>query len=390
MQRRTVLKAIAAATGTIWAGTDSLRAQAQKQTVKIAFIGPLSGGNSAAGVGGRNSAELAVRLRNANPASKYTYQLVTLDDECKPNVGIQVATRAATDRHIVAGVTHYCSAVAIAAVDVYHRFKLPVVVWGAILPAITYGNDYREIHRVNGSMLDETRVATQFLTGLGYKKWVIVHDTTDYGNGLLRFFKERMAEGNAQLAGTFGVGADQQDFSAELLKIKEIQPEVVVFAGLTPLGVRIRAQMERLGVNVQFAGVSGIMSASYLEALSPTAEGTIAFHNGAPAESLPGGRLFVEEYRKAGFSDPAEPYGPYAFVAADLIMAAVERVGPDRAKVREILNGTRNYDTITGPITFDDHRHHSVASTKYVAQDGHWVRWEDSQYASGQRRLKGL
>lgn len=366
-------------------------AQAQsKETIKIAFIGPLSGGNSAAGVGGRNSAALAVSLRNDNPSSKYKYELVALDDECKPNVGIQVATRAATDRHIVAGVTHYCSAVAIAAVDVYHRFGMPAVVWGAILPAITYGNDYKEIHRVNGSMLDETAVATDFLTKKGYKKWVIVHDTTDYGNGLLKFFQQKIAKTDGQIIGTFGVGADQQDFSAELLKIKEAKPQIVVFAGLTPLGVRVRSQMERLGVNIQFAGVSGIMSTSYLEALGPTAEATIAFHNGAPAETLPGGKKFVDDYQKAAFKDPAEPYGPYAYVAADLIMAAIEKVGPDRKKVLEVLNATKGYPSIAGPITFDDHRNNSVASTKYVAQDGRWVRWEDSEYASGKRQIKSV
>ena len=40
----------------------SLAANA-KETVRIAFIGPLTGGNSAIGLGGRNSADLAVRLR---------------------------------------------------------------------------------------------------------------------------------------------------------------------------------------------------------------------------------------------------------------------------------------------------------------------------------------
>ena len=65
-----------------------------KDTVKIAFIGPLSGGNSATGVGGRNSAETAVRVRNEKGDSKYNYELVALDDECKPNVGVQVATRS--------------------------------------------------------------------------------------------------------------------------------------------------------------------------------------------------------------------------------------------------------------------------------------------------------
>src|SRR5450830_553279 len=97
---------------------------AAKDTVKLAFIGPLSGGVSANGVGGRNSADLAVKLRNADPKSKYNYELVSLDDECKPNVGVQVATKVAADNSIIAGVTHYCSAVAMATVDVYHKFGL--------------------------------------------------------------------------------------------------------------------------------------------------------------------------------------------------------------------------------------------------------------------------
>jgi len=65
-----------------------------KDTVKIAFVGPLTGGNSAIGLGGRNSADLAVRLRNADAKSKYHYELVVLDDECKPDAGVQVATKA--------------------------------------------------------------------------------------------------------------------------------------------------------------------------------------------------------------------------------------------------------------------------------------------------------
>src|SRR5262245_57780233 len=88
-----------------------------KDKVKVAFIGPLTGGTAANGIGGRNSAELAVKLRNADPKAKYEYELVVLDDECKPNVAVQVATKAGADRGIVASASHYCSVAAIAAVE---------------------------------------------------------------------------------------------------------------------------------------------------------------------------------------------------------------------------------------------------------------------------------
>ncbi|MCH7692422.1 MAG: ABC transporter substrate-binding protein, partial [Proteobacteria bacterium] len=97
-----------------------------KPKVKVGFIGPLTGGTSSNGIGGRNSADLAVRLRNADPKAKYEYELIVLDDECKPNIGVLAATKLGANKDVIAAATHYCSAVAITTVAVYHKFGLPI------------------------------------------------------------------------------------------------------------------------------------------------------------------------------------------------------------------------------------------------------------------------
>ncbi len=362
-----------------------------KDVVKIAFVGPLTGGNSAIGLGGRNSTDLALRLRNADPKSKYTYQLVTQDDECRPNVGVQVATKVAADNSIVAGVTHFCSAVAMGTVGVYHRFGMPAVVWGAVLPEITYGNDFKEIHRVNGTMINQNDVAAKFMAGMGFKKWVVIHDTTDYGKGHNKYFSQFLGKSGGQIVGTFGVTADQQDFTAELTKVKELKPDVVYFGGLTPIGIRIKSQMDKLGIKAVFEGTSGIKSAAYHDGLGKElAEGSLSFIEGAPWEKLPGGLNFIAKYNQAKYNEPPEAYGPFAFAAATLIMDAIETVGPDRKKVRATLNATKDADTIIGKVTFDDHRQNIVPLiSKYVVQDNKWVLWEDSEYATKKRKLPG-
>src|SRR5215475_9558907 len=108
-----------------------------KDKVKVGFIGPLTGGVSANGIGGRNSTDLAVRLRNADANAKYEYEMVALDDECKPNVAVQVATKMAADREVIPAATLDCSTTAIYTVDNYHKFGFPVIVWWAMLPYIT-------------------------------------------------------------------------------------------------------------------------------------------------------------------------------------------------------------------------------------------------------------
>ncbi|MFL5380235.1 MAG: branched-chain amino acid ABC transporter substrate-binding protein [Myxococcales bacterium] len=362
-----------------------------KDTVKIAFVGPLTGGNSAIGLGGRNSADLAVRLRNADAKSKYHYELVVLDDECKPDAGVQVATKAGSDRSIVAGVTHYCSVVAMATVDTWHRFGLPVIVWGAVLPDITYANNYKEIHRVNGTMINQNDTNAKFITERGYKKFAIIHDTTDYGKGHDRYFTEFVKKHGGEVVIDLGVTADQQDFTAELTQIKATKPQVLYFGGLTPIGVRIRAQMDKLGLDAQFDGTSGIVSDDFIRGLGPLAEGVVAFREGAPAEKLPGGKSFLDQYNKQNYPNPPEAYGPFAFAAASLLMDTIEKVGPDRRKIMGELANVKGRDSIVGTITFDDHGQNTVpAITKYVVQDGKWVLWEDSEYASGKRKLRGL
>ena len=361
-----------------------------KDKVKVGFIGPLTGGVSVNGIGGRNSADLAVKLRNADPKAKYEYELVVLDDECKPNIAVQVATKMAADKEIIAAATHYCSSTAIATVDVYHKFGLPVVVWGAVLPDITYRNKYPEVHRVNGTMINQNDANAELVTKLGYKTFAVIHDTTDYGKGHNEYFSKALTRLGGKIVGTFGVSDNQQDFAAELTQIKALNPEAIYFGGLTPIGVRIRAQMDKLGIKVLFDATSGIVSDAYIQGLGPLAEGTLAFREGAPTEKLPGGKFFMEKYSAQKYDNPPEAYGAFAYAAMDLILDTIEKVGPDRKKVIADMANVKDRDSIVGKITFDDHGQNTVAViTKYVIQDGKFVEWEDSEYASGKRKLPG-
>src|SRR6516162_6109231 len=361
-----------------------------KDKVKVGFIGPLTGGVSANGLGGRNSADLAVRLRNADPRAKYQYEMIALDDECKPNVAVQVATKMASDQQIIAAVTHYCSATAIATVDVYHKFGFPVIVWGAVLPDITYRNRYPEIHRVNGTMINQNNANAALISKLGFKTVAVIHDTTDYGKGHNKYFTDALARiGTAKIVGTFGVTSDQQDFTAELTQIKALNPDVIYFGGLTPIGVRICQQMDKLGIKAVFDGTSGIVSDAYIEGLGPLAEGTLAFREGAPTDKLPGGKFFMEKYNEQKYDNPPEAYGPFAYAAMVMILDAIEKVGPDRKKVMAELGNVKDRDSIVGKITFDDHGQNTVpVITKYVVQDSKFVEWEESEYAGGKRKLK--
>lgn len=362
-----------------------------KQTVKVAFVGPLTGGVSSLGLGSRNSADLAVRERNADPKSKYHYELVVMDDEGKPNVGVQVVTKLASDRKIAGVVAHYVSAVALSTVDIFHRFGMPAIIWGAVHPDITYGHNYKEIFRVTGTMVNQNQVAAKFMTSKGYRKFAVLHDTTDYGKGHTEYFKKFLAENGGQIVAEFSVNANQQDFTAELTKIKAANPEVLYVASLVPMGIRVRAQMLKLGMdNIQFEGVSGIKSDAFINGVgAKEAEGCVCFIEGAPLEKLAGGAAFEKNYATNGYEQSCEAYGPFAYACMTQLLDAIEAVGPNHKKIISYLRNQKSVDTLVGKVTYDDHGQNIEPEvSKYVVQDGKWTYWEDSDYNQGTRSLK--
>jgi branched-chain amino acid transport system substrate-binding protein len=373
-------------------------------TVRIGFIGPLSGGPAAKGKGGRNSALLAVKQRNENPAARYRYELVVADDACDPTTGVGVAERMAADPSVIAGVTHYCSQVALACVELYHRHAFPVVVWGAHAAEITEGNDFAEIHRVSGTFANEDDAAARFMRERGCRTWAILHDPTDYGIGHAETLQKQIAVHGGQVRAIYGLSVDQQDLRSEIVQMRALGVDAVFVAtapsawwtthggqvslrrpptdtpGWMPAPACFARQAAELGLHAQLhCPASVLRDARVLGDMGAAGEGTLAFEEGAPLDALPGGSEFASAYAQAGFAEPADAFGPFAYAAATLLMDVIEAAGPDRARVRDALNRVRGHPSLVGPVTFDaTGQNVSLIISTYVAQGGAWKLWRDA------------
>lgn len=368
----------------------------------LAMIGPFTGDAVPEGLSGRNCVRLAVAQRNARPAAALRFDIAEFDDACDPAVGLRVVEAAGREPRILAAVAHYCSAVGLATVHAFHAHRLPAVFWGTIHPDITQGNDYREIHRVNGTWANQEAAAARFFTALGHRRWAFMHDDSTYGRTRAALFPRELAAAGGVIEATFEVAVEQPDIDAEMARIAAIDPDVVYVAAAPagwfaanaaterrrtpqPIGAMAQRRMAELRLRAQFQGTGAVLEPGFADVLGAMAEGAIAVRGGAPIEALPGGPALIAEYAAAGFAEPLQPYGAFAYAAAQLIMDAIERAGPTRAAVRAALNSVQDHPTILGPVSFDEHgqnRHPPV--TFHVVQDGQWVLWEGSRRARAQ------
>jgi branched-chain amino acid transport system substrate-binding protein len=358
------------------------------KTIKIAFLGPLSGANAAQGNGAKNCFDLAIKAANKSGKFPFTIEMVALDDASDPAVAVSAALKAVSDPMVMAASGHWNSSCALATIHTFYSFKVPFMVWGAISPRVTEYN-YPEVTRNCPTLVQENvPFAKWVIEDLGYKTFSILSDTTDYGEQNTKAFTSLAEKHKAQILSVDAVPTGTTDFRPVLTKIKGLNPSAIYFGGVVMEGALARSQMDKLGIDKLFCAVSGLADDKFIEVAGKSAEGVVITKPGFDLDELKGGVDFKKGYDAQGYKEPMGAYGIYAYEAANIILAAIKQAGPDdKVAIAKTIRGIK-YGGVLGTTTFDQNGQTELAPvTKLVSQDGKWVKWENSEYAAGKRKL---
>lgn len=343
--------------------------------IKLGFIGPLSGGNAAQGLGAQNGFLLAIEQVNAG-GYPYVVEGVVLDDASDPQTGVGAAMRLVNDPDVVAATGHWNSPVALATIPVFNRFQMPFIVWGAISPRITEQN-LPEVTRVTPTLVTENRpLADWAVAELGVGSIAIVADTSDYGTANAAAFGEFFAEAGGTVVSTDLLPVGTTDFRAVLTKIRGGGAEAIYFGGvITEAGI-LRKQQAELGLELPMLGISGFYDPEFIALAGEAAEGTMVSY--PAAQSNPKLDQLDADYAARGFAEPSSPYTKYAYDATNILLAAIADVGiEDKAALAQAVRAI-SYDGVLGTTTFDafGQTQIPVEVEIKVVRDGAWVTLE--------------
>jgi branched-chain amino acid transport system substrate-binding protein len=370
-------------------------------TVRIGVIAPLSGGLAASGLGIRNSVELAIRQANRQHRVKgWRIGLATEDDQARPEVGAGAATRLSDNPEVAAVVGTLTSTVAERVAPILDSRKVVTISPANTDPTLTRGTDGKNPVRPFGYYF--RLAATDLVQGpfdanfayraAGKRTAAVVHDGTDYGHDLALQFKAQFEKLGGRVPIVEAVRPEETDFSALLTRLKRSNPDLVYYGGEYQAAARLTSQADQQGLRAPLMSGYAIVDPAYLEAAQQAAVGDLATGVAASADGLPAARPFVDAYRAAGYVDPPEVYGAYAYDAANAVIAALARVLPGtsritddvRARLRQAVQDSA-VDGVTGKIAFDrygDTTTHSLTVYK-VETDGSgkpaWKPQETSQ-----------
>ena len=333
----------------------------REKEAKIAIALPLTGDIAALGQGIRRACVLAVE--EAVKAGRFPgmkVSLVEFDDRSDPKEAVNVANRIVSDPAIIGVVGHFNSGCAIPAGALYAQAGIPMVSPAASNPELTrqqlspaWGRP-RTLFRVNTTDDVQGVVAAEFAAGpLKKKRVVVMHDKTAYGQGVAEEFQKKFLALGGTVLSFDGIQVGDKDFKALLTRIKAQNPELVYFGGIYNEGGLLVRQAREAGLDVPFIASEANFDPEFLRIAGPGVGEVYITFLGRPPQLLESARQFIEKYKLRWPQDEVKAYDHYGYEITNIFLDALEKVGPDRAKIVDYLRHVR-HEGVLGVTSFDE------------------------------------
>jgi len=300
-------------------------------TVKIGFMGDLTGENSAIVIPPYNGAKLAVDEYNeTNPDTKI--ELVKYDSQGKEDQATALTRKATTEDKIVGLIGPAFSGESKAAGPLLERAKVPSVSPSATNPDLAK-NGWKYWHRMVANDADQGPGIIEFLVNAESPKTAfVVSDDQEYSVGLAEAAAAAFKDAGVEVV-TDKFEQDESDYSAVVNKAKASNADVIFFGGYYAQGGRLLKQLRDGGVDALWASGDGSFDAQLIKgAGEKAAEGAVL---GCPCLVDPAGE-FAKKYTEATKSEPAI-YSTEGYDSATAFIEAIKSGATDREKINEFL-----------------------------------------------------
>jgi branched-chain amino acid transport system substrate-binding protein len=350
-------------------------------SVKIAYVGPMTGDYASFGTDISRGAELAVKDHPS--VQGFPIELLIEDGQGSPEGGAAVANKLAADPQVVGVDGHTFSGETIAAIPIYEAAHIVMVSPSttlANLPELgpTIYNRVAFSDKIQGQM-----AAYYIYSVLGIRKIVGLHDGGAYGQGLVEGMTKAFLDLGGEVLGIEAITPGETDYSAPLAAIAEKGPELIYFGGYDADGAVIVSQMAAAGLQgVKFFGCDGTYGSNYLDLAGAAAEGTYSTY--VPIPPSDAFDKFKAAY-EADFGDPQgklSPFSPHGYDAAAIIIAAIEKVAVKdgdnlivpRKALAEAVRNTEGFQGLTGTLNCAGGECAAAEPVFMIAQGGEWVQ----------------
>ncbi len=352
-----------------------------RSTTLIGVITAVTGTQAAFGQAHQRGYAMALEEINAEGgALGKPVELDTYDDQSKPDIALQGASKLIDQDHVPVVIGSYSSESTLALVPTMTRKEVPLVI-----PTATADNVVEQksqwVFRLCAGSADYAAAVVDVLATHGSPKTLaLVYENTNFGQSQASAMKKTATAGGMTVVDEEPYNAGSTSYSPMLQRVQEKKPEVVYFASYLLDATTLMRQTHQIGLDARFFAAAGT---GFSTAEFPTeekgagkdAEYTLAASQWVPQVNWPGAREFDAKFIARYGAHPAY-HAVQAYAALKVVVAAIKlanRLEP--AAIRDALKNIHT-DSAFGPVAFAENgqNHHPVVITQ-VQKGKHTVVW---------------
>jgi branched-chain amino acid transport system substrate-binding protein len=192
---------------------------------------------------------------------------------------------------------------------------------------------------------------------LKVKKIAILRDNgSDYSKGLSSFFEQTFKKLGGEVIAIESFQDKDSDFSAQLTKLKGLNPEALYVPGYYTQAGQIAQQARKAGITVPIMGGDGWDSQTLFEIGKDALNGCYISNHYTIEDPDPDVQKFISNF-KAKFNETPDALAALAYDAARIMFDSIKRANSTESKaIRDAIAQTKDFKGVTGMITIGPNR----------------------------------
>ncbi|MBX3091657.1 MAG: branched-chain amino acid ABC transporter substrate-binding protein, partial [Cryobacterium sp.] len=179
--------------------------------IKIGMIVPTSGSSAPTGASMANGAKMAVEeINKAGGVLDRKIELQIADGACDAQQAVASANKLVSSG-VVISVGGYCSGATLPTLPIFNKAGIPMIIPAANSQDLVK-EGLKNVFLINGTGLQQSTAALQFIKKQGYKSVALVDDNTSYSVDITTETKKQIeADGAAKVVLKTSVNAGESD-----------------------------------------------------------------------------------------------------------------------------------------------------------------------------------
>ncbi len=334
----------------IWLGVS--RQSSGPETIKIGFIGPLTGDVANLGQASKGVVKLAVsQINEAGGINGKNIEIIYEDGKCSAESAVTAANKLINVDKVPVILGALCSSATMGVAPVAEQTETVLFSYCSSNPDITNAGDYI-FRNYPSDSFQGTRAAEIAYNELGARKIATLYCLSDYCVGLHDVFEKRFQELGGTIALKDSFEQASSDLRTQLTKVKEQEDlDLIYLVSYTKSAITGLKQIKELGIETQVLGVEAWDDPTVPTEAGNSADGAMYLVPVIPDLSE---EVKIAARAETGVEEVSKICTPSAYDAMNIIADIMKQVGTNSVDIKEALYNVSDYQGISGIISIDE------------------------------------